>query len=81
MIYGKSVKLPDPRYMWSDVLERNDDDYSMLGLIHELKSDYGIVWTGFDHKGAEHKSHYKIVDNKKFGYFVIKHSDLIEVKE
>jgi hypothetical protein len=78
MTLGETTVLPDPREMWSEVLSHSDDDYNMLGLIRELKTQYGITWIGFEHSTAERNSIYKIIDEKKFGYFVIRHSDLIK---
>jgi hypothetical protein len=78
MQLGNIAVLPDPRELWSKVLSHNDDSYNMLSLIKELKSEYGITWVGFEDSTSEHQSKYKVIDEKKFGYFIIRHSDLIE---
>ena len=75
MQLGNVAVLPDPRDLWSKVLQYNDDTYNMLDLIREVKGKYGIQWVGFEHTG---NSKYKVIDEKKFGYFIIRHSDLIE---
>lgn len=78
MRLGNLAVLPDPRELWSDVLQHSDDNYNMLSLIREIKADYGIVWVGFDDSTSERQSKYRVVDEKKFGYFIIRHSDLIK---
>jgi len=50
----------------------------MISLIKELKLEYGITWIGFEDSSTEYQSKYKVIDEKKFGYFIIRHSDLIE---
>lgn len=77
MQLGNIAILPDPRELWSKVLNHDDDSYNMLLLIREVKSEYGIVWIGFE-SNSSNQSRYKVVDEKKFGYFIIRHSDLIE---
>jgi hypothetical protein len=79
MQLGNIAILPDPRELWSKVLRHDDDSYNMLSLIKELKSEYGITWVGFENFGnILNQSKYKVIDEKKFGYFIIRHSDLIE---
>lgn len=78
MKLGNIAVLPDPRELWSDVLFYSDDNYNMLSLIRELKSQYGITWVGFEDSSSDKQSRYKIIDEKKFGYFIIRHSDLIK---
>jgi hypothetical protein len=78
MQLGNIAILPDPRELWSKVLNHDDDSYNMILLIRELKSEYGITWVGFENSNSEYQSKYKVIDEKKFGYFIIRHSDLIE---
>lgn len=78
MQLGNIAVLPDPRELWTKVLHHNDDEYNMIRLIQELKSEYGITWVGFESSNSEYQSRYKVIDEKKFGYFIIRHSDLID---
>jgi hypothetical protein len=73
---GDAVILPDPRHLWDRCLGLPDENYSMLNLLKELKSKYGLSWVTFE--GNTQLSRYKIIDEKKFNYFYIKFSDLIE---
>ena len=78
MTLGNIAVLPDPREMWHKVLCHDDDSYSMLSLIQELKTEYGITWLGFEETGGKYQSRYRVIDEKKFGYFIIRYSDLID---
>jgi len=80
MKLGTIAILPDPRELWSNVLHNSDAEYNMLSLVREIKQEYGINWIGFDmdNTNSEYKSKYKVIDEKKFGYFIIRHSDLID---
>lgn len=72
---GNVVILPDPRVLWEKCLD-NNLEYSMLSLVKEAKSKYGLIWIGFEN--GKHTSRYKIIDEMKYNYFCIKYSDLVE---
>jgi hypothetical protein len=73
---GNVVILPDPRLLWEKCMNVKDTEYSMLSLLREARSRYGLSWIGFE--TGKHTSKYKIIDEVKYNYFYIKYSDLIE---
>lgn len=82
MDVGNIITMEDPFDLWTTVLNRKKDEYTMINLMKELKSKYGLKWIGFSRNRADiSKSMYEVINEKSFTYFLMKFNKDVELYE